>query len=243
MSWYEQWFDRDEYEIVYQKRDENEARQLADLIEYLAQPEKNQKLLDIGCGRGRHAIEFAERGYRVTGVDLSSRAIAQANNRAAEAGLDIRFLEGDMREPVGTEAFDGVVNLFTAFGYFEEWEEHQRAVDAMVQACVSGGFFVQDFLNPSFVRQGLVPTDVRQVGDTEITQRRWIEDARIRKEITFSRGGDSHSFFESVALLEQVDFERLYADAGLTLFDVRGDYLGAVHEETSPRMILFSRKN
>ncbi len=242
MSWYEQWFDRDEYEIVYQKRDENEARQLADLIEQLIQPEKRQKFLDIGCGRGRHAIEFAERGYRVTGVDLSARAIVQAKKRAAEAGLDIRFQEGDMRTPVDTEAFEGVVNLFTAFGYFEEWNEHQRAIDAMAQACIHGGFFVQDFLNPSFVRQGLVPKDVRQVRDTEITQRRWIEDGRIRKEITFSRDGDSHSFFESVALLELSDFERLYAAAGLTLFDVRGDYLGSVHEEASPRMILFSRK-
>jgi cyclopropane fatty-acyl-phospholipid synthase-like methyltransferase len=242
MTWYEQWFNREEYEIVYEKRDEEEARLMADLVEKIISPDPGSRILDVGCGRGRHAIEFAERGYSVTGLDLSERAIRQARERAEEAGLDIRLLQGDMRDPVDTEAFDGVVNLFTAFGYFEEWEEHQRAINAMTTAVIPGGFVVQDFMNASYVESGLVPSDVRTVDDTEIRQQRWIEDGRIRKKIVFTRGEESHTFFESVALLRREDFERLYDSAGLHLFDIRGDYHGEAHQDSSPRMILFSRK-
>ena len=243
MAWYEQWFNRDEYEIVYQNRDEAEATKLADLVERVAAPEAGCSLLDVGCGRGRHAIEFARRGYRMSGLDLSERAITQARTRASEAGLEIEFIQGDMRNPVSEASFDGILNLFTAFGYFEDWADHQRAVDAMAKATRPGGFVVQDFLNAPFVEQGLVPEDERVVGETTIHQRRWIEDDRIRKELTFSRAKETRTFFESVALLRQPDFEKFYESAGLDIFALFGDYDGGLLSESSPRMILFSRRS
>ncbi len=243
MVWYEQWFNRDEYEIVYQDRDEAEAVRLADLVDRIARPGAGAELLDIGCGRGRHAIEFARRGYRVTGLDLSERAIEQAKTRAREEDLEIDFIQGDMRDPVSEALFDGVLNLFTAFGYFEEWADHQRAVDAMAKAVRTGGFVVQDFLNAPYVEQGLVPEDERVVGKTTIHQKRWIEEDRIMKEITFSRGDETHSFFESVALLREPDFVKLYEEAKLDLFEVFGDYDGGPLTGSSPRMILFSRRS
>jgi len=242
MTWYEQWFSRDEYEVVYANRNEEEAIELVDLIERTVESPDNNAILDVGCGRGRHAIEFAKRGFKVTGLDLSARAIELARIHAKEAGVDVTFLQGDMRNPVEREGFDGIVNLFTAFGYFEDWADHQKAVDAMVTAVKPGGFVVQDFLNPSYVTSGLIPNDERTIGKTLISQRRWIDEGRIRKEIVFESGEESHRFFESVALLEQSDFESLYKSAGLTLDRVLGDYQGAPYAEESPRMILFSRR-
>lgn len=242
MVWYEQWFNRDEYEIVYQNRNEAEATALVDLVERIAEPVSGDHLLDIGCGRGRHAMEFSTRGYTVTGLDLSERAIEQARIRSAEAGLSITFIQGDMRDPVADSKFEGVLNLFTAFGYFEEWDDHQKAVDAMAGAVRPEGFVVQDFLNAPYVVSGLVSNDERIVGDVKIEQRRWIEEGRIMKEIIFTRGETTHSFFESVALLRKPDFEKLYRAAGLELFEIRGDYEGAPHSDSSPRMILFSRR-
>ena len=59
MAWYEDWFDKDEYELLYQNRDASEAVQLADLVEHIVPITPGSSLLDMGCGRGRHAIEFA----------------------------------------------------------------------------------------------------------------------------------------------------------------------------------------
>lgn len=242
MAWYEQWFDRDEYELVYRERDDSEAERVVDLIvDHIPLP-AGARVLDVGCGRGRHAVEFAARGFDVTGLDLSERSLEIAAKRADDQGVDVRFIRGDMREPVDTEAFDLVINLFTAFGYFEKASEHQRAVDAMATALTTGGVLVQDFLNADYVRETLVDRDARTVDGAEIIQERWISDGRINKEITLKKNGDTHAFIESVELLEPDDFRRMYDRAGLALESTLGDYDGGTYTSSSPRLILFSRR-
>ena len=240
MAWYEQWFDTDEYELVYQDRDEQEAAELVDLITEVTGLDAG-RVLDVGCGRGRHAVEFADRGFDVTGLDLSEASLEAASHRAETHGVSLRLIRGDMRDPL-PEAFDLVVNLFTAFGYFEVSAEHQRAVDAMAGSLDRDGWLVQDFLNADYVRARLVAADVKTVDGVEIRQSRRIEDGRIRKRIEFRRGRSSHAFEESVALLERSDFERMYEKAGLAIEEVLGGYDGRPFESTSPRLILFSRR-
>ena len=242
MPWYKRWFDRDEYELVYPHRDEEEAERVVDLVERVAEPASEAAILDVGCGRGRHARVLARRGYRVTGIDLSERALEVARRRADEEQLAIDFCRGDMREPVCEGCFDGAVNLFTAFGYFDEEGDHLRAVQAIATALRPGGWLVQDFLNAEQVRRTLVPEDEREQNGIRITQQRWIEDERINKEITLKRNGDIRTFKESVRLLSRQDFEHLYDAAGLDLCDTFGDYDGRPHTPTSPRLILYARK-
>ncbi len=241
-KWYEEWFDRDEYEIVYQHRDEEEARRVIDLIERTTRLSPGNRIVDVGCGRGRHAVELAKRGYHVTGVDLSERSIDAAKARAIEHHVTVDFRVGDMRDPVCEGCFDGAVNLFTAFGYFESEAEHQQAVSAIAASLVDDGWFFQDFLNPAYVRANLVPSDAARREGVEIEQHRTLEGGRIRKDIILRRNGQEHRFSESVQLLEIEDFGRLYERAGLEIESVYGDYSGNQYADESPRMILLSRK-
>lgn len=241
MSWYEDWFGRDEYELVYQQRDETEARQVIDLLERVAAPDEGATVLDVGCGRGRHARVLARRGYRVTGIDLSARSIEEARRRAEAEGLSIHFKQQDMRKPFCEECADGVVNLFSSFGYFEDEADHRRALRAMSAVLRPGGWLFQDFLNAPQVRQTLVPEDRRTEDGYTIHQRRWIEDGRINKEITLRRNGQEQTFHESVRLLALEDFRRLYAAAGLRLIDTFGGYDGRPHTDEAPRLILYAR--
>ena len=271
MPWYADWFDRPEYEEVYRQRDVEEAERAADLIERVADPAPGATLLDVGCGRGRHARTLARRGYRLTGLDLSAQAIRAARRRAEEESLDIDFHQQDMRAPMGTDIFDGALNLFSSFGYFGGDEndsgdgendgdaEHQQVIDHVAQALRPGGFFVQDFMNAEQVRASLVPRSTRTEDGLRIEERRWIESGRINKKITLHRSsssGDSdggsnedaeadatpRTFRESVRLLERDDFRRFYERAGLRLEATFGDYDGAPHHEASPRLILLSTK-
>lgn len=241
VPWYEEWFDRDEYELVYQQRDLREAEQAADLIEQLVQPAPDAKILDVGCGRGRHARALARRGYRMTGLDLSERAIEQARHRTAHAGLDVTFRVQDMRDPMGIAAYDGVVNLFTAFGYFEDAADHRLALQRIADALRPDGWFVQDFLNTPQVIQSLNPEDAHAREGVTITQRRWVEDGRINKQITLHDNGTTRTFHESVRLLTLYDFKQLYEDVGLKLVQAVGDYDGATYTPDSPRLIMHAK--
>ncbi len=241
-KWYEAWFDRDEYELVYRHRDDDDAHKVIALIEKAIAPPPGSTILDVGCGRGRHAIGLAENGYKVTGLDLSPRSIAAARRRAEEAAMAVEFIEGDMRDRVCDACFDGAVNLFTAFGYFENEEDHSRAIAAIAASIKPRGWFFQDFLNPSFVRKRIVTEDRRVEGNVEIVQRRLLDEGRIRKDILLRRDGDTFEFHESVRLLEHEDFEHMYEASGLSMITTFGDYDGHAFTEDSPRMIMLSRK-
>ena len=87
VPWYEAWFDRAEYELVYRHRDAGDAARLLGLLDRALPTEPGNAILDMGCGRGRHAIALARRGYRGTGVDIAPSAIEKATAAARERRL------------------------------------------------------------------------------------------------------------------------------------------------------------
>ncbi len=241
-EWFKDWFSREEYKIVYNSRDEEDAVRLLDLIERSVGPGQGDHILDLACGRGRHAVNLARRGYRVTGLDLSLDVLKEAARRAKAADLDIRWIHGDMREPLEGTSFDGIVNLFTSFGYFNDDADHAKTIAAAAGMLDEGGWFFQDFLNVPYVVENLVPFDERSEDGITIMQRRWIESGRVNKEIMLQRSGDIHTFTESVRLLTLDDFSRWYRSAGLEVIDVYGSYDGDPLSESTPRLILYARK-
>lgn len=243
MTWYEDWFDRDEYEIVYRERDEDEAEQVVDLIEASTDLTPDASILDVGCGRGRHARVLARRGYEVTGIDLSERSITEARTRAGAEGLDITFRVQDMRDPMGTAAYDAVVNLFTTFGYFKADADHVQALRHMARALRSDGWLVQDFLNAPHIIDTLEPEDVRVENGVTIEQRRTIDDGRINKTITLRKEGESRTFRESVRLFTLDDFKSMYQRIGVDLVDTYGSYDGDDYTSDSPRLIMIARNS
>lgn len=242
MPWYDSWFDSDAYTLVYAHRDADEARQCLDLIESVHAPEANARILDVGCGRGRHALNLAERGYRVTGIDLSEAAIQEARRRGAERNLPAVFKVRDMRDAVCDGCFEGVVNLFTTFGYFAEDAENEAALRAMRTALHPGGWFVQDFLNAPQVRATLVPEDEQVRNGVHIHQQRWIEDGRIHKTITLETDEHTETHRESVRLFTRNDLEAMYESVGLVPTQAFGHYDGRPHSDESPRLILMAER-
>ena len=82
-----------------------------DFIERELNSDKSLKLLDVGCGTGRHSIELTKRGYCVTGIDLSDSQLARAKEKAEAAHLNIDFVKQDARNLPFNQEFDVVIML------------------------------------------------------------------------------------------------------------------------------------
>lgn len=239
-SWFEHWFDSPLYEALYAHRDYDDAHSLAELIARHAPVDRYPRLLDVACGRGRHSLNFAQRGYQVTGVDLAPSAIQKAKNQAKKAGVEAQFVIGDMRNAL-QDHFDLIVNLFTSFGYFSTDEENELPLKAMAEMLNPNGQIWIDFLNPIFVRNTLVSDDRGQIPGWEFVIKRWVDHGAVQKEIHLVQPdtGDEQIFREYVRLLDLHWFEKTSAQFGLRLVHVFGNYNGEVYfPESSPRMIM-----
>lgn len=245
-EWFEEWFDSPLYELIYADRNEEEAARLALLIRETIPPQRYPKLLDLGCGRGRHAITLAGSGYRVTGIDLSEEAIRKARRKADGLGLDsIRFLVGDMRDPL-PERFDAIVNLFTTFGYFSDDEENIRVLRGVHGMLRREGIFFMDYMNAPLVRRRFEPEGEGEFRGIRYRIRRYIESDTIHKEIRFEGEAlDSpKSYIEKVKLYEPEWFESAFRGIGMTIETRFGDYGGRPYDpENSPRLVMVVRKN
>jgi 2-polyprenyl-3-methyl-5-hydroxy-6-metoxy-1,4-benzoquinol methylase len=95
------------------------------IVRELGLPSKS-RILDMGCGTGRHSIEFAKRGYQVTGVDISSRMLMQAKKKAQEEGVVVEWVRFDAAQYRSSKLFDAAVCLCEgAFGLLNQDERVQ----------------------------------------------------------------------------------------------------------------------
>jgi SAM-dependent methyltransferase len=126
------------------------------------------KLLDLGCGTGVHAIEFARRGWRVAGVDLSRDMIARAKTRAEQAGLAISFRQGDACETGPERDFDVVVSLFHVASYQDDHEKLESMFRTAHAALKPGGLFFFDYWYGGAVLAQGVETRVKVVAQAPL---------------------------------------------------------------------------
>lgn len=239
-AWFEEWFDTPYYHILYNHRDYEEAALFIDRITLFLQLPLKARVLDLGCGKGRHARHLHAKGFRVTGIDLSEHNIA-ACLELAEPGLE--FYVHDMRRLFRINYFDAVMNLFTSFGYFDQPHQNELAIQAAARSLVKNGTLVIDFLNVKRVMQEIVPEQEIKKEGIVFHIRKHIRDGFLVKEIQFTDKGKEHFYREQVALLEEKDFYGYFERAGLQTAHVFGDYrLNNFDPEKSPRLIFIARK-
>jgi len=234
-EWFEQWFG-EEYLRVYPHRDDADAARLTALIAELV-PLRGRLLLDLGCGPGRHAALFRERGAGVVGLDLSLPMLSRARRRGGTVPLSL--VRGDMRRlPFRPGTFDVVVNLFTSFGYFTDDAQHAAVLRGAVSVLRDRGVFVLDYFSADHVRASLVPQQELRAGDMRVAvERRISADGRhVIKEIHLL--DDGRSFIERVRLFSPVELSEMLGAAGLDVRPPLGDYDGSQWSESAPRVIL-----
>lgn len=231
-EWFEEWFG-EEYLQLYPHRDDAEAERAVALIARATGLAAGWRVLDVGCGAGRHARAFRAIGARCVGLDLSLTLL-----RVAREVTDAPLVRGDMRHlPILAGSMDLTVSLFTSFGYFERDEEHAAALGEMAATLRPGGWFVIDFLNADEVRRRLVAREEIPVrgGRAEVARTMSPDGRYVCKTITTPRG---RRYTERVRLFEQADITAMLARAGVEVRHRFGDYDAAPLRPDSPRTIL-----
>lgn len=132
------------YDVYYRQKDyAAECRYVQDLFRKLA-PTLPRTLLDLGCGTGSHDLIWSRAGLTVTGVDLSETMLAQARRKAAEEGVRVEFLQGDIRRVNLGRRFDAVTSMFAVLGYLTANEDLEAALLAARRHLQPGGLFIFD---------------------------------------------------------------------------------------------------
>ncbi len=233
-EWFEEWFG-EEYLHLYPHRDEAEATHAVALLRANIPWRAGLRVLDVGCGAGRHTRALAEAGARVTGMDLSAALLRHARQCSGAS-----FARADMRRlPVRDHSMDLVVNLFTSFGYFSSDAEHAAVLAAMIRTLRPAGTFVLDFLHAQTVIDSLLPeADVTLAGTPVHISKRLVDGQRtVEKTIVLA---DGRRFVERVRLFTPAELETMLTGAGARVRCRFGDYAGAPLAPGAPRAILFA---
>jgi SAM-dependent methyltransferase len=230
------------YPRLYAHRSVEAARPEAEAARGMLGLSRDDALLDLCCGAGRHLVHLQGMTGRAVGLDYSADLLREARARLRPETLLTR---ADMRAIPFTGCFDAVTNFFTSFGYFFTPGEHQAVVGGLARCLRTGGRFLLDFLNERHVRGTLEPESRRSDGPLYIVERRWIDEdtRRVNKTIeVFEDGRRVHDAQESVRLFTRDELTALLAGAGLVVESAAGDHAGAPAGPNAPRLILAGRK-
>ena len=238
--WFREWFGS-EYLALYPHRDRAEGRRAVKLLRDVTGLGPGTRVLDVGCGPGRHLAEMHRIGYRATGLDLSPSMLEATRAAVPDCGL----VRADMRRlPFRAASFDVVTSYFTSFGYFERAEDDRGALLEARRLLRAGGWYLLDFLNAAEVVAHLKTEDRRTVSGMRVVQERRLADGGriIEKRIRIVAAGEApaREFVERVRLYRPEDLNAMLTGAGLTPGPTFGGYDRSPFSPASPRYIVFA---
>ena len=203
------------------------------------------KVLDLCCGPGRHAVEFARQGLEVTGVDRSRFLLDRARERASDAGATVEWVLDDMRRFCRPGAFDLACSIFTSFGYFEDEQDDLRVLRNVHESLTADGVLVMELIAKERLARNWQNALVSEFPDGAVLLQRPIvknDWRRIRNEWVLLKDGSYRTFcFEHTIYSGRELQDRLIA-CGFARVQLYGDLGGAPYGLDAARLIAVARR-
>lgn len=202
------------------------------------------RVLDLCCGPGRHSIELRRRGFDVTGVDRTERYLSEAKRRASGQGLEIEWVQSDMRDFSRAEAFDGAINLLTSFGYFEDQEEDRLVARNLLDSLKPGGRVVVDMMGKEVLARIFQARDwVEREDEFWLFEREvqrswsWVSSRWIRV-----KDGEQLEFRVEHRIYSARELTELFLEVGFSHVATFGSLSGAPYDQKAERLVLVAEK-
>ncbi|MER8596255.1 class I SAM-dependent methyltransferase [Mesorhizobium sp. M1182] len=184
--------------------------------------EQGRPVVELGCGYGRISNRLAEKGARVAGIDISPILLKKAEADAAERGVNVEYVLGDMRSLPWRDRFDAAFLWYTTFGYFDDEDNEKVLLEAASSLRKGGRLLIDhpnriDFLSHKSpichvaqrngdVRIDMYSNDV--ISDRSNLERIIVRDGCVRRtHLSFRQYG----FSEYVRMLRSAGFETVEA--------------------------------
>jgi len=179
--------------------------------------EEGDEVLDVPCGHGRIANRLAQRGARVTGLDADSFFLDHALSDAAARGVEVDYIQGDMRELPWSVRFDAAVNWFTSFGYFDD-AGNRAWLETVRETLKPGGRLAIDVHSRDAFMRNRVPASVyERDGDLVVDSHGFdVETGREKTERWLIRGGHVRKTGYSVRFFTYTELRDLLLGVGFS---------------------------
>jgi SAM-dependent methyltransferase len=207
---------------------------------------KKGSALDLCCGPGRHSVALAKKGFRVTGVDRTKFLLDKAKRLARAKRVKVEWVLEDMKHFARPETYNLIINMFTAFGYFDKKEDDLRVLQNMRDSLKSGGICVIDVLGKErLIKNYQETTSSRKDDGTLLIERHEIFDdwSRIRNEWILIKNGKTQTFHFHHTVYSGEELKDRMLLVGFKRVKLLGDLDGNEYGIKAKRLVAVGWKN
>ncbi len=251
-TWYERYFGSDYLLIDLHAATDREVAFLWETLKL----GKGKRLLDAGCGYGRHLVPLLGRGVDAVGFDYSRFMLKESSKRIRAASENeesgrrctqrsgqTRLVLGDNRSLPFLRSFDCAINMFNSFGYFANERDNYRMLVEIAGSLKPGGLFLLDIANRDYVLAHFSSKDWIEHKGAFILEQKWFDPVRNRTEIdvhVIDHSG-KRDYHHSIRLYSYTEISLLLEAAGFKVRAVFGGFGGEEFDLHSNHMLILSQ--
>lgn len=208
---------------------------------------KDEKLLDVCCGFGRHSLELAKWGIDVTGIDITEAYLEKGRqNQLKDKIENCQFINQDIRTYDKQNYYDGAVCLWNSFGYWVDEDDDIKAVKNIYNSLKKGGFFLLDTPGKEVLAAGFEENGWYEKGDLKILVEYSVElNWTVMKNRWLLYDKDNNGFTEfefSHSIYSALEQCKLLAECGFEKIEVYGSFDGSPYDNHSEQLITIGWK-
>jgi ubiquinone/menaquinone biosynthesis C-methylase UbiE len=244
-EWYKKKYFWDKFEtVLFSSRHLEDAKIEVKNIIKLLKAKKKDQILDLCCGVGRHTLNFASLGFKVTGVDLTKGYLEKIKQSAKKENLIIDLFHSDMREFISENKFDIALNLYTSFGYFENSADDERVLNNVYKSLKLKGKFLMEMVGKEVLSRTFLEKDWREEDDQIILEERKISenwDSITSRWILF-KSKEKYEQTIKLRLYSGRELSELLKKCGFSNVKLYGDFEGNPYNNNAKRLVAFAQK-
>lgn len=210
----------------------------------LLQLKPGQRVLDLCCGPGRHAIELSRRGYQVTAVDRTALYLDRARASAAEKNLSIEFVQSGMDQFVRPDSFDAALSMYTSFGYFENKDDDKRVLENILTSLTHSGRLIIDLIGKERLTNIYQKSDWREIDGCFLLEERIPSEdwSLLNNRWIIIKDGQVEQFRFALRVYSAVELKALLAAVGFKKMGIFSSLSGDKYGHQNGRLIVVAHK-